>query len=424
LAQAFLAQESHPDAVLPPGFACRSPSARCARAADKLMVKSDAKGETIASSDDDDARAFGQVRSLQGEKVSCCGLFKHKPKAFEQMIAIVRHSERQDHVDPTYLESEEGKAWPHDTPLTKKGFALARSVGLEILEIHRASPFSIVACSPYRRCLETASEFCKLLDLPVLIDQELGEVFDRHMPKDLPTHRTPLQLTELAEGLGMTVKNPKLPDGGTKLFGKPPCWPEDLESGSKRLICRIVTYIEQSEATKQNFLLVSHAPAVSGVLHTFERGNVDIRKMDYCARVVARRMVRNSHSGPTQHGVYARQWTVEHKGFDATTVKPEANMKDYYESMHIEFCEENEVMVANRREKRTATDKKFDQALRELAHETGAEALTKTAATLATLDSQPNGWVRDVPVGTCEAKASSPMRERSRRQTAATRTST
>jgi len=203
--------------------------------------------------------------------MGCNSSKKQGDLPFRQTIVILRHSERLDHIDPEgYKASEEGKAWPFDTPLTAKGVQLAQEVARELGVLHASgASFAAVVASPYRRCMQTAAEVAKQLKLPVMIDQEVGEVWEKAMPSDRPPHRQPVDLETMSSQLGVTLKNPILPQGGVKLFGKPPqSWPETNEQGHRRCTVRVEYYIEQSALTKQNFIIV----AAILFVHTVGRG--------------------------------------------------------------------------------------------------------------------------------------------------------
>lgn len=308
--------------------------------------------------------------STSSQSGGCCarlrGLFGIKAvKKFHQTLVVVRHSERRDRMDPNYHFTPEGKQWPHDTPITEAGVKLAASVAEEIAVLNEKAKFVAIACSPYRRCLETAAEVAKRLNLPVVIDQELGEVCDDTMPKEPCPFRSPVELREMAEDLGLRLMNPELEDGGVKLFGKPPNWPESLDDAKKRFVVRIETYIEQSAQTRQNFVLVTHADAVAAALEMFERGFADIQNMDFCARLVAQRTVKGQHHSEVeeQHGTYADKWQVDFKGVSAEVCKGDKATDKYFEKLHLEQCDDTERMAAARRKKRTQTDAVFDSTL-------------------------------------------------------------
>jgi hypothetical protein len=74
------------------------------------------------------------------ETKSCCGCVKRnaKPKPFSQTLVVLRPSERLDQMDPEgYKESEMGKVWPWDGPLTKAGNDLADKVAVELAALHK-----------------------------------------------------------------------------------------------------------------------------------------------------------------------------------------------------------------------------------------------------------------------------------------------
>jgi len=250
--------------------------------------------------------------------MGCTGSKSAASKSFCQSMVILRHSERADQVDPAYLETAEHKARPFDSPLTENGIKLAQDVALELLEKQPKAKFSMIVSSPYRRCMQTAAEVAKVLKLPVLLDQEIGEVWDKTMPSDGPPHRSPLELVALAKELGIEVKNPLLEDGGFKLFGKRPVkYPEELKDGHLRLLVRIEHYILESQLNEANFIIVSHAPAVAAMMNIFERGMCDLEKLEYCAMVSATRgPICNSQAASEkerEESVFAQQWTVETK---------------------------------------------------------------------------------------------------------------
>merc|ERR1712232_173209 len=148
--------------------------------------------------------------------------------------------------------------------------------------------------------------------------QEVGEVWEAAMPKEHPPHRSPVELMAMAKELGMTVKNPMLPEGGIKLFGKvPQKYPETTADGHKRCRVRVQHYVEQSNETQQNFIIVTHAPAVAAMIDIFEHGMCDVEKLEYCARVIATRKLdkgtRDSEL-KAEKSVFAEQWSVETKG--------------------------------------------------------------------------------------------------------------
>jgi broad specificity phosphatase PhoE len=333
--------------------------------------------------------------SERASKGNCCRRIKDAlgiktVEKFHQTLVVLRHSERQDRMDPTYHSTPAGKEWPHDTPITEAGVKLATTVANEIQLLNEKAKFVAIACSPYRRCLETAAPVAKLLNVPVVIDQELGEVFDDTMPnpaKERSPFRSPTELADFADSLGMRLMNPELDDGGVKLFGKPPIWPETLEDAKKRFVVRIETYIEQSAQTRQNFVLVTHADAVAAALELFERGYADIQNMDFCARLVAERSLKGISAVEEQHGTYAEKWDVKFQGISAEVCEGNKETDKYFEKLHVEQCDEVEKVAAARRKKRTQTDAVFDSTLGGIKRG-GPKKPVGMAATVAKLRSE------------------------------------
>lgn len=304
---------------------------------------------------------------------ACCGLLRRRSKPFSQAIVVLRHSERLDHMDKTYIETEEGKLWPFDSPITEKGFELARGVAAELADLKKDDKdvtFAAVVSSPYRRCMETASEVAKKLAIPIIVDQEIGEVWDKSMPKEPLPFRNPVELRKMAQSLNVQVKNPITNDGGIKVFGKlPENWPENMQAAHKRYLVRIEEYIRQSAAIRQNFIIVSHAPSIVAALDILERGNADIEGVNYCAFVVATRKVTQAQIDEeknSSHGVFADRWNVHWKNLTAEVMKPEANVEKLYEQQHLEQCGEEQQAMANRNKRRTKTDNMLENTLQNL----------------------------------------------------------
>lgn len=304
-----------------------------------------------------DGDEFDYVRKAKQGK-ACC--FPSAPSKWNQTIVLLRHSERRDRTDPGWKQTEEGKAWPHDTPITEAGITLAASVAEEISELHKEARFTVVACSPYQRCMETAAQVTKLLKIPVLIDQEIGEVWDTDLPGEPQPWRQPAELEKMAKDLGMRLMNPMV-DGNIKLFGKKPNYPETLESAKTRFLVRVETYLDEGASNEQNFILVTHADAVAAALTLFERGNADVQEMHYCARVIAT-LKKGNNKGC--EGQYAKAWDVQFKGAEVQMLEVDKNMEKYYEKQHLENVQEVGTGASTRKMGRTRTDQLFAASLR------------------------------------------------------------
>lgn len=307
----------------------------------------------------------------QPKRAGCCGFLagKQKPKEeqkFQQTLVVLRHSERRDYVDKTWKDSEEGKAWPHDAPLTDRGHELAAEVAQEILALHEKAQFVALATSPYRRCLETAAAVAKLLKLPVIVDQELGEVWGKEMPQDPNPFRLGTELVDEIKSMGIKASNPVLEDGSIKLFGKPGKWPETLESAKTRYLVRLETYIEESAKSEKNYILVTHADAVAAALQMFERGNGDVQNLDFCARLIAKRSVSQADK-ESDSQVYGQKWDITTKAVSMEIMEVQKGMEKYYEKQHMENVEEKAEASAKRKANRTKTDAVFADSLKSFA---------------------------------------------------------
>jgi hypothetical protein len=71
-----------------------------------------------------------------------------------QKIFIVRHSEREDHKDPSWYEHAER---PHDPPITQEGKTLGFKLGHFLVSQRRVVPSNvIILSSPLQRCVQTS----------------------------------------------------------------------------------------------------------------------------------------------------------------------------------------------------------------------------------------------------------------------------
>lgn len=312
---------------------------------------------------------FGNKDAKASTKTGCCWFWAGKKKSvpsFNQTLVVLRHSERRDYVDgPSWLETEEGKAWPHDTPLTERGHELAAEVAKELEALHAQANFVALATSPYRRCIETAAAVAKLLKLPVIVDQELGEVWGREMPKEPNPFRLGNDLRKMVNGLGIKDSNPTV-DGGLKLFGKPGKWPETLDDAKTRYLVRIETYVEESVKSEKNYILVTHADAVAAALQMFGHGNVDVQGLDFCARLIGQRTVPLDNK-EVDSQIYAQDWKITTKAVSLETMQVEKNMEKYYEKQHMENVEEKAEAAKKRKANRTKTDAVFANSLKSFA---------------------------------------------------------
>jgi len=103
----------------------------------------------------------------------------------------------------------------------------------------------------------------------------------------------------------------------------------------------------------------------------FQRGNVIVSHMDFCARVIAKQNIRNSmlsidSSGPVSGSEYAKQWQVEYRGINAELTDKDNPLAKYYETLHLQACDEQKENYAERKDKRSQTDAQFDDKIKNL----------------------------------------------------------
>ncbi|CAJ0604654.1 unnamed protein product [Cylicocyclus nassatus] len=104
-------------------------------------------------------------------------------KHHSRILWFVRHGERVDNVDKSWKKT--AKRWD-DPPLSPRGHQQAREVGTALAQ----EPIDYVICSPFTRCLETATGIlaAKKISPPVWIEPGLGESLNVCMsPPGRPT---------------------------------------------------------------------------------------------------------------------------------------------------------------------------------------------------------------------------------------------
>mmetsp|Transcript_122707 Transcript_122707/g.261863 ORF Transcript_122707/g.261863 Transcript_122707/m.261863 type:complete len:366 (-) Transcript_122707:100-1197(-) len=322
------------------------------------------------------AQTRSQIIEDDAGKASCCGFpFRRGASAasapkvngeFVQTIAIVRHSERLDHKTD-YRNTEEGKKRPFDTPITANGVRIAKQMARDLKKVHAKARFTAIAVSPYRRCLETANEVAKALKLPIVIDQELGEIYDQGNEEFPRPWRTGAELKAFTDNLGLKVLNP--PDGeGYKLFGMVPQYPEAFEEAQMRFMTRIESYIHHGVETECNYIVITHADCVSIVLMMFEREEAEVTAMDYCGRVVATRHVKDFGKGHVAKadeaatGTYGDKWEVEYNNV-TQVVAP--HFRGANGKMHEDICKKIEAHSKKRGLVHKLTQAQLEEVLKE-----------------------------------------------------------
>ncbi|KAJ1445498.1 histidine phosphatase superfamily [Pelagophyceae sp. CCMP2097] len=96
--------------------------------------------------------------------------------ALRQTIVLVRHGDRFDYADPSWLPLIRAKGGKErDPPLSTLGHRQARELGAALAEF-LAGRIVRVASSPYLRCLQTIRPLAHDLGVPIDVDEALAEI--------------------------------------------------------------------------------------------------------------------------------------------------------------------------------------------------------------------------------------------------------
>lgn len=205
----------------------------------------------------------------------------------EQICVVARHAERADiGFDNEWPMSSDAANFPFDPPLSEIGVTHAYELGCKIrsavLDWGDVPP--IVVSSPYKRCVQTACEVCKVLNAALLIDLEVGEVFGPKIfggaePK--VTYRPFSLIKSYAIDQGVTICS--------KIIGRQPVWPETLEDARLRFAKRFLKYVNRGIMARRNFLVISHADAVATFVSCLPGAPEAIRSVEPCGFFTAQR---------------------------------------------------------------------------------------------------------------------------------------
>ncbi|CAE7670932.1 unnamed protein product [Symbiodinium pilosum] len=228
---------------------------------------------------------------------------------FHPALAVLRHSHRADTAfDSEWHETDDKMQFPADCPITVEGIREAQGTA----EILAESDFGIIICSPYLRCVQTAVILADRLDLFVLLDYEIGEVFGRlvfseelcrkfqqqgsvpwrsrrELYQALKSWST--EVSELFEDAPATSSRRPLYHriGWRRILGQPPKCGETLAGARQRYAKRFLTYLARSRKAKRNMILVSHGHFVETALKLLPSTSArDVTAVRYCGGLMAR----------------------------------------------------------------------------------------------------------------------------------------
>jgi len=224
----------------------------------------------------------------------------HVDCANHSAVAVIRHGERQDSVFcSAWHDTDDCQQHPFDCPISDNAVLDARHAARQLRNF---ADFGVIVASPYLRCVQTAIALADELDLMVLLDNELGEVFGPPVFGDVdPVERFVAgRAWRSRQELYAAVKDwrPKLLQGFSKepvervcwkkILGRPPTWGEEMQDAHRRYARRFLTYLSRGRRAQKNMILVSHGIMVQTCLKvlpsTSGRG---VASIPYCGGLMA-----------------------------------------------------------------------------------------------------------------------------------------
>ena len=156
-------------------------------------------------------------------------------------IFLARHGNRQDFVDPRWLDQAEE---PYDPPLSADGVEQARGLGRRLA----GEGITAIVASPYLRTIQTAHHANEALAVPIHLEPAFGEWLAGDSFERLPR----LQPRALLAG-----RYPRLGEGYVASGSL--CHPETLEQVRERAQRGLRELVRQLNGT---LLVVGHAASV------------------------------------------------------------------------------------------------------------------------------------------------------------------
>ncbi|CAE7220639.1 Icl1f [Symbiodinium natans] len=239
--------------------------------------------------------------------------------AHQSAVAVLRHGERQDSVfGSTWHMGADCQRYPFDCPITNDAIVEARHAAGKLSDF---ADFDVIVSSPYLRCVQTAIALADALDVMVLLDYELGEVFGPAVFGDMdPAGRAWRSRQDLHTAL--TNWSPQLLQGFSKppvervcwqkVLGQPPSWGEKLTDAHHRYATRFLTYLDRGQRAGKNMILVSHGIMVQTCLKVLPGTSaLSVASIPFCGGLMARRRIskgspelpRKAETSPCQEAV-------------------------------------------------------------------------------------------------------------------------
>jgi broad specificity phosphatase PhoE len=160
------------------------------------------------------------------------------------VLWLTRHGNREDFVDPSWVDTAER---PFDPGLSPDGVEQARRLGQRL----RGEGIERIFASPFLRTVQTAHHVAEAIEAPIFIEPGLGEILYADW-FDAPPEPLPFE--------EMKRRFPRLEAGHEPLVT--PRYPESIEEAFRRSV-------ETAEAlvalAKGPILLVGHGASVTGI---------------------------------------------------------------------------------------------------------------------------------------------------------------
>jgi len=175
----------------------------------------------------------------QGSSVNSNRLF------MSRTLWLVRHGHRQDFAHPEWFENA---LRPYDPPLSAQGHQQAQ----RLATYFHNQTLDYIFCSPFLRAIQTAAPIAQIQQLPLHLENGLGEWLNPHWLKTKP-ETEPIAAIQRAW--------PHL-----NIYHQSLCQPHYPET-EEQMQCRLQKTLEQLNQSYQgNFLLVGHSATVASVL--------------------------------------------------------------------------------------------------------------------------------------------------------------
>ncbi|MCL7037460.1 hypothetical protein MKW94_021219 [Papaver nudicaule] len=224
-----------------------------------------------------------------------------------QHIVVMRHGDRIDNVEPLWISTAKR---PFDPPLAEPGKVRAFCTGRK-LRNNLDFPIHRIFVSPFRRCIQTASEvisgLCAVNDDPlemtsdnieidpskvkVSIEFGLCEILNREaMGLDTAPGNWGFDVSELESLLPAgTVDNSVVP-----VYKEMPQWEESVTEGRTRYLQVVRALADKFPS--ENLLFVTHGEAIGAVISSLMK-DTTVYGVEYCAYTQPKRRVSFKSNG-------------------------------------------------------------------------------------------------------------------------------